>query len=302
MDLLNAYLIQSAIQAMTPVLLAAMCGVLCARVGVFNMAIEGQILLSAFAAVVGSYYMHSAVAGVVFAVIVAMSFSTILAFGATSFRGDVVIISLAMNLLAAGLTAYLLRTVFHVAGTFADPGIVGIGKVRAPWVRSIPGLNLIIWGQSVITFISWGALVLVSVILAKTPLGLRIRGIGEMPSAAETLGVNAQRYQQITVLLAGGLTGLAGAQLSLGSVTVFSENMSAGRGWIALVAVMLGRYSPVGAGAACVLFAFADAVGLRLQSRGLPNQLTDIAPYVATLIALAGSHHKFSSRSRANIA
>jgi simple sugar transport system permease protein len=122
--------------------------------------------------------------------------------------------------------------------------------------------------------------------LFRTPVGLRLRGVGEQPDAAETLGVDVHRYQIVTVLLSGTILGLAGAQLSLGSVSVFSENMSSGRGWIALVAVMLGRYHPVYAGAACVLFGLADAVGLRLQAKGLPNQLTDIAPYVVTLVAL----------------
>ncbi len=112
----------------------------------------------------------------------------------------------------------------------------------------------------------------------------------KQPDAAETLGVDVNRYRIATVLVSGALCGLAGAQLSLGAVTVFAEDMTAGRGWIAVVAVMLGRSHPLYSAAACALFGFADAVGLRLQGQGLPNQLTDIAPYVATLVALAISH------------
>lgn len=292
MDLFNAYLVQSAVQAMTPILLASMCAVLCARVGVFNMAIEGQLLVGAFSAVAASYFFHSAVAGVIAAVVFTSIFSSILAFGATKLRGDVVVISLAMNLFAAGLTSYLLKAMFDVTGAFSDPGIVGIGKIRIAWLRQVPIIGAIAWGQSAITYLSWVVLAAVSVVMFRTPLGLRIRGIGEQPEAAESLGINASRYQQLTVMCAGAICGLGGAQLSLGTVTVFSENMSAGRGWIALVALMLGRYNPIATGAACVLFAFADAMGLRLQSEGLPNQLTDIAPYVVTLIALAASHHR----------
>jgi simple sugar transport system permease protein len=290
MDLFNAYLVQATIQSMTPILLAAMCGVLCARVGVFNMAIEGQILVAAFCAVAGSYYFHSAAMGILIAVSASAIFSAILAFGATTLRGDVVIIALAMNLFAGGLTSYLLQTVFHVTGAFSDPGIVGLSKFRALWMRSVPLLGTVAWGQTAITYLSWGLVAMISWVLFLTPLGLRVRGVGEDADAAETLGVRADVIRQGTVVFAGALTGLAGAQLSLGTVTVFSENMSAGRGWIALVAVMLGRYNPLGAAAACILFAFADATGLRLQSRGLPNQLTDIAPYVVTLVALAISH------------
>jgi simple sugar transport system permease protein len=122
--------------------------------------------------------------------------------------------------------------------------------------------------------------------LFKTPIGLRIRGVGENPEAAVSLGVNVDRLQFLTVVLSGALVGLAGAQLSLGAVTLFSEDMTAGRGWIALVAIMLARDNPVGAAFACLLFGLTDALGLRLQSFGLPNQLATILPYVITLIAL----------------
>jgi simple sugar transport system permease protein len=150
--------------------------------------------------------------------------------------------------------------------------------------------------QSALTWVAWALTALISVVLFKTPVGLRLRGVGEQPDAAETLGVDVARYRIVTVLIAGALTGLAGAQLSLGAVSVFAEDMSAGRGWIAVVAVMLGRNNPLYAAAACVLFGFADALSINLQSRGLPNQLTDISPYVATLAALVISH---SRRTRA---
>src|SRR5271167_1656165 len=192
-----------------------------------------------------------------------------------------------MNLLASGLTAYLLRAMFDVSGTFSDPSIVGLSRIRVPALQAIPILG---WGFARQTAITWGAwvlVVIVTLLLFKTPTGLRLRGVGEEADAAETLGVDVRRYRVVTVLASGALVGLAGAQLSLGAVTVFAEDMTAGRGWIA---VMLGRGHPVYSAAACALFGFADAVGLRLQGQGLPNQLTDIAPYVVTLAALALSH------------
>jgi ABC-type uncharacterized transport system permease subunit len=146
--------------------------------------------------------------------------------------------------------------------------------------------------QSAVTWAAWALTALVSAVQFLTPVGLRLRGVGEQPEAASTLGVNVVRYRVIVVLVAGALVGLAGAQLSLGAVSVFAEDMSAGRGWIAVVAVMLGRNNPLYAAAACVLFGFADAIGVNLQSRGLPNQLTDIAPYVATLVALIITHRR----------
>jgi general nucleoside transport system permease protein len=298
-DFLTPFLMQSAVQAITPILLASLAGVLCGRVGVFNVALEGQMLVGAFAAVVGSYLSQSAWIGVLVGILATIAFSTILAYGATLFRGDPIVICIGMNLLASGLTAFLLRAMFGVSGTFADPSIVGLARIRMPALQAVPILG---WGFARQTPITWGAwvlVVIVAVLLFKTPIGLRLRGVGEQPDAAETLGVNVRRYRVVTVLASSALVGLAGAQLSLGAVTVFAEDMTAGRGWIAVVAVMLGRGHPVYSAAACALFGFADAVGLRLQGQGLPNQLTDIAPYVVTLAALAISHRK---RARVAIA
>jgi simple sugar transport system permease protein len=299
MDIITPFLMQSAVQAITPILLAALAGVLCGRVGVFNMALEGQMLIGAFAAVVGSYYLQSAFGGVVVAIVGAVVFSLILAYGATVFRGDPVVICIGMNLLASGLTAYLLRQMFGVSGTFQDPAIVGLDKIRIAAIQQIPVIG---WGfgrQTLLTWLAWILVVVIAIILFRTPLGLRLRGVGERPDAAEALGVNVRAYRVVTVLVAGAIVGLAGAQLSLGTVNIFSEDMSAGRGWIAVVAVMLARDNPLYAAAACVLFGFSDAFSIRLQSEGLPNQITDIAPYVVTLAALILTHRK---RSRAGLA
>jgi general nucleoside transport system permease protein len=286
------FLFQSAMQAITPILLASLAGVLCGRVGVFNLALEGQMLVGAFAAIVGSYFTQSALGGVAAAMAGAVAFSLVLAYGATVFRGDPVVIGIGMNLLASGLTAYLLRGTFGVSGTFSDPGIVGLGRIAIPPLIGVPVLGWAFGRQSALTWVAWALTALVSVVLFKTPVGLRLRGVGEAPDAAETLGVDIARYRVVTVLVAGALTGLAGAQLSLGAVSVFAEDMSAGRGWIAVVAVMLGRNNPLYVAAACVLFGFADALSINLQSQGLPNQLTDISPYLATLAALVISHRR----------
>jgi simple sugar transport system permease protein len=291
-SLFTPFLFQSTAQAITPILLAALAGVLCGRVGVFNLALEGQMLLGAFAAIVGSYFGHSALVGVGAGMAAAMAFSLILGCGATIFRGDPVVIGIGMNLLASGLTAYLLRVVFGASGTFSDPNVIGLGRITIPMLVGVPVIGWAFARQSAVTWAAWALTALISVVLFLTPVGLRVRGVGEEPEAAQTLGVDVVRYRILTVLVAGALTGLAGAQLSLGAVSVFAEDMSAGRGWIAVVAVMLGRNNPLYVAAACTLFGFADAIGVSLQSRGLPNQLTDIAPYVATLIALLISHRR----------
>jgi general nucleoside transport system permease protein len=296
--LFTPFLFQSAVQAITPILLAALAGALCGRVGVFNLALEGQMLVGAFAGVVGSYFAHGALAGVTAAMAAAVVFSLILAYGATIFRGDPVVIGIGMNLLASGLTAYLLTVVFGVSGTFSDPGIVGLGRITIAPLIGVPVLGWAFARQSALTWIAWALTAIISVVVFKTPVGLRLRGVGEQPDAAETLGVDVARYRIVAVLVGGALAGLAGAQLSLGAVSVFADDMSAGRGWIAVVAVMLGRNNPLYAAAACVLFGFADAISIHLQSLGLPNQLTDIAPYVATLAALVLSHRRRTRAAR----
>ena len=291
-SLFTPFLFQSAAQAITPILLAAVAGVICWRAGVFNLALEGQMLVGAFAAIVGSYFGHSAFAGVAAAMVSATIFSLILGYGATIFRGDPVVIGIGMNLLASGLTAYLLRVIFGVSGTFSDPGVVGLGRITIAGLAGVPLLGWAFARQSAVTWAAWALTALISVVQFRTPVGLRLRGVGEQPEAASTLGIDVVRYRIVAVLVAGALTGLAGAQLSLGAVSVFAEDMSAGRGWIAVVAVMLGRNNPLYAAAACVLFGFADAIGVNLQSHGLPNQLTDIAPYVVTLLALVITHRR----------
>ena len=292
MGFITPALVNSAVQAMTPILLAALAGVLCGRVGVFNMAMEGQLLVGAFGAVVGSYFLGSAFGGVAVAVAATVVFSLILAYGATLFRGDPVVICIGMNLLASGLTAFLLRQIFDVSGTFSDPAIVGLHHIRFDQIGAIPWLGWIFSRQTAVTWASWFLVAIVTIVMFLTPVGLRLRGVGEDASAAETMGVDVLRHRIVTVLVAGALAGLGGAQLSLGAVDTFSEDMSGGRGWIAVVAVMLGRNHPLWASLACVLFGAADSLSVRLQGEGLPNQLTDIVPYVVTLAALAISRRQ----------
>ena len=156
-SLFTPFLFQSTAQAITPILFAALAGVLCGRVGVFNLALEGQMLVGAFAAIVGSYFGHSALVGVAAGMAAAAVFSLILGYGATIFRGDPVVIGIGMNLLAAGLTAYLLRVVFGVSGTFSDPNVVGLGRITIPALVGVPVLGWAFGRQSALTFAALGA-------------------------------------------------------------------------------------------------------------------------------------------------
>ncbi|MFF2194056.1 ABC transporter permease [Streptomyces sp. NPDC058157] len=268
---LDLDLFPSVLRALTPILLTALGGAICERAGVFNIGLEGMMLIGCFSAVATSWFTGSPWLGVAAAALAAAAYSLILAVGAVTLRGDAVVLGVAMNLLALGLTGFLLRTVLGVRGTFDDPGLTGLP---------------LIGGQSPLAYLSWAVAAFTAFMLTRHVWGLRLRGAGEAPDAAAALGVSPATYRYGAVLASGVLCGLAGAQLALGNVTLFSENMTAGRGWIAVVAVMLGRATPVGVLLAALLFALTEAVGFRLQGLGLPQQATDAAPYAVTLAAL----------------
>lgn len=276
--MIDAALFASALGALTPILFAALAGALCQRAGVFNISLEGTMLVGAFAGVAGSWYTGNAWLGVLTAMVAGTAYSLILAVGHVSLGGDAIVLGVAINLLAVGLTSFLIRTVFGTRGTFSDPTLQGLGTV----LDGVP----VVGGHSLLVYLSWLAVPALAVVLYRHPWGLRLRGVGERPEAAASLGVSVTRYRYGVILAGGALCGLAGAQLALGNVTLFSENMTAGRGWIAVVAVMLGRALPYGVLAAAVLFGLAEAFGFRLQGIGLPQQATDAAPYVVTLLAL----------------
>ncbi|MFE5242928.1 MULTISPECIES: ABC transporter permease [unclassified Streptomyces] len=283
---LDSDLLFSALRALTPILLAALGGAICERAGVFMIGLEGMMLMGCFTAVTVSWFSGSPWLGVLVAALAAAAYSLILAVGTVTLKGDAVVLGVAMNLLAVGLTGFLLRTTFGVQGTFDDPALAGLGTVDLPGIASIPFVGPALSGHSALVYFSWIAVPVAAVLLFRHPWGLRLRGVGETPDAAATLGVSPARYKYAAILVSGVLCGLAGAQLALGNVTLFSENMTAGRGWIAVVAVMLGRAAPVGVLLAGLLFGIAEAAGFRLQGLGLPQQATDAAPYAVTLVAL----------------
>lgn len=269
--IIDLALLESVLRALTPVLLAAFGGLLCEKVGVFNISLEGFLLVGCFAAVTGSWFSGSPWVGVIAAMVAGGLMALILAVPAISFGADPIIVGLAINLLSVGLTSFLLRTVFGVRGTFQDPALTGLPQIA---------------GQSPLTYLAWLLVPILVVLFNRTVLGFRMQGVGESEPAARSLGVKTTRLRYGAVITSGVLCGLGGAQLALGNVVLFAENMTAGRGWVAVVVVMLGRALPIGTLVAGLVFAVTEAVGYRLQGKGLPSQFTTAAPYLITLIAL----------------
>lgn len=291
--LLDAALLDSVMRALIPILLAALGGLICERAGVFQISLEGLMLIGAFAAVAGSFAAGSATIGVLTAASAGALVSLVLAYGNVTRGGDAIVLGVAINLLALGLTSFLIAQLFGVRGVFQDPGIVGLPRLVVPVLSDIPVIGSAFFRLSALGYL---ALVLVPVLwvwLFRSATGTRLRGVGERPDAAATLGIDPTRTRYLAVAASGVLAGLAGAQLSLGNVVQFSENMSSGRGWIAVVAVLLGRAHPVGVLGACLLFGVAEGIGFRLQGQGLPSQITDALPFVVTLIALAIARKRF---------
>ena len=278
-------LINGMIAAATPILLAALGGTLTFYAGIFNIAMEGMMLVGAFFAVIGSYYFSSWVIGILFAILSAIAMAGIFVLFSVILKTDEFVTGIGLNLFALGTTTYLLRQIFKVKGAFAGPGIVPVPRVDIPLIEDIPVLGQILSGHNLIVYLTFLITIAVSYLVFKTRFGLRLRAAGYNSTCLDTSGVPASGVRIASLLFCGVLCGLAGAYLSLGYVTLFSENMSAGRGWISLAAVILVNGNPLGIAAISLIFGFSDGLGLFLQ-RVLPSQFTSMVPYIATLIAL----------------
>ena len=292
-QLFDAALLDSVVRASVPILLAAIGGLICERAGVFQISLEGTMLVGAFTGVSVSYVSGNAYVGVLGAIAGGLATSSLLAVGHVSRKGDPIVIGIAINLLAAGLTGFLLPQFFDLRGVFRDPAIVGLEKYEIPLLADIPVVGNGLFDMTLAGYLSFVLVPVVWIMLFRTAVGLRLRGVGENPAAAHTRGVPVTTYQYAAVATSGLLAGLAGAQLALGNVVQFAENMTAGRGWIAVVAVLLGRAHPFGVLAACLLFGFAEGLGFRLQGNGFAVQVTDALPWVATLLALVIARRRF---------
>lgn len=270
----------------TPLLLAALGGALCERAGVFNIALEGFILVGAFAAVVGSYASGSSFVGVLSACLGGVLMGLIFAEFSVRQRADAIVVSVALNLLALGVTTFLLRAVIGVSGAFRDTSIVGIDSIDVPGLSQLPFVGPLFSSQSPLFILALVFVPLLQIMLTRHRFGLRLRAAGEQPDALLAGGVSVLRIRTLALMACGALCGLAGAQLSISNVNLFVENMSAGRGWIAVVAVLLTRGRPWPLLFIAVLFGFTDTVSFRFQGLGLPQQFTDAMPYLMTLLAL----------------
>jgi general nucleoside transport system permease protein len=286
-EVLNAGLIASTLVYATPLAYAALGGIFSERSGVVNIGLEGMMLMGAFFGIWGADWSGSWVVGLLVAMAAGGLTAFVHAVFAVHLRADQIVTGTAINFLALGITGYLFIDIYGDNGTPSSVSMVP--NVNIPGVESWSYIGAAIGQLNLMTWLVFGLLVLTEVFLFRTALGLRIRAVGEHPLAADTVGIPVFRLRYGSVILSGMLAALGGAYLSIGFVGSFAQNMTAGRGFIALAAVIFGKWRPYGAFAACLLFGFASGIADRLQSvAGVSVNLLSTLPYVLTLVALVG--------------
>ena len=279
-------LFQNTIRNATPVLLAALGGLFTEHAGIMNIGMEGMILIGAFTSVVFSFTFMSASMGVLAAVLVGILIGLFFALFVVKLKSDEFIIGMTINTFASGLTIFLLRSVFGKVGTWTDTRIVGLEPIEIPLIKDIPVLGDILSGYSLFVYVSWILVFAVWFFLYRTPYGFWVRAAGEHPEALETAGISPVRMKVISSVLCGIFCGFAGAHLALGFLNCFTEGMSASRGFIAFGCVVFGMANPPKVFGAALLFGFLQALAMRMQSLGVPSDLTLAVPYLATVLML----------------
>ncbi|MBA2635045.1 MAG: ABC transporter permease [Chloroflexi bacterium] len=270
----------------TPILLAALGGAINRQGGIVNIGLEGKMLAGAFAAVVVSWQTGSVVLAVLAAMLagalVALPFSLLV----TRLGANEIIVGFGLNIVVAGLLGYLLPVVFDVFGTLAPADLARLPRITIPVVDGIPIIGRVLSGRDPVTYLAWLTIPLTAWFLYRTRWGLRLRASGADREAAEAAGIRALRWRDASSVVAGIFAGLAGAQLAIGVVALFSTTMTGGRGFIALAAFYFGAARPWPTAAAAFLFGFFDAAQVRLQGFGVPVQLVQTLPYVVVVIVL----------------
>jgi simple sugar transport system permease protein len=268
----------------TPLLIASLGLVFSANAGIVNIGTEGFMLVGALMGCVGSYWTGSALGGALIAMVSTLLFSAVFAFFVLKLHGDQTVVGTAINVFASGLTITVNRIVFNTGGV---PVIATFEANPIPLLSKIPVID-VLFNQSVVCYLAFIAVPVVWYIMKKTHIGLEVRSVGENPRASDTLGINVIGTRWWTILLSGLLAGLAGSYMSMGQLSFFTEDMVAGKGFMALAVVVLGSYSAFGVLGASLIFGAGMALQYRLQaaSTGIPYQIITMLPYVITLIAV----------------
>ena len=289
-DIINLSLLASMVRLSTPLILAALGGMYSERGGVINIALEGIMLAGAFTAAAVTERTGNPWIGLVAAAGAGLLVALIHAVASIEFKADQVVVGTAINILFLGVPALVSGAIYASTGSTPSlPRDQTLPDWNIPLIEKIPVINVILSGHKPIVYLAFALVPVSYYVLFRTRFGLRLRAVGENPEAADTAGVSVARMRYAGVLLSGLLAALGGAYLSIGQNSLFTRNMTAGRGFIALAALILGKWHPVGAFLACLLFGIAEAISIRMQGVvDIPVQWIQIIPYVLTLVVLAG--------------
>ncbi len=276
-----------------PISFAALAGVLSERAGVINMGLEGMMLMGSFFSVVGSYYSGSAWVGLLVGMLAGLVMGLIHAVVTIGFKCEHLISGVGLNILAEGLTVVLLQIIWNTKGK--STSVAGLGKVTIPGLKEIPVIGDIFGSLSPLFYILVVAVIGFTFLIYRTRFGLRMRVIGDNPEMAGSMGIDVYRIQFICVALSGVLAAMGGAYLSIGDINMFSKDMVAGRGYIAMAMVILGNWHPAGAALSGLIYGLAQSLQIRLQGTfAIPAQLVQMLPYLITILVL------FLARKRQN--
>lgn len=272
------------LQLSVPIVLGALCGTIAERGGVILLGVEGMMLLGAFAGVAGSFFTGSAFAGVLVSILAGAFFGWIYALFCLKWKAHQSVVGVGINLFASGITAVLLKAIWHTEG-MSDP-VEAISNLTVPVLCDIPVIGALFKNQSPYLYIMFLIVAGVWILFYRTKYGLRYRAIGDQPHAVQTAGVNVNRYRYIAMMAAGAIAGLAGSYLSLSQNNLFVTDMVAGRGFMGLAANIFGGWQPLGSLGAGMVFAIAQAARFYLTEFSIPSQLVQMLPYVITLLIL----------------
>ena len=282
-------LLSGALALSVPLVFGALCGVVCERSGIVNIAIEGQLLGGAFlAAVVGSLT-SSAYLGMIAAPIAGALVGVLLVFFAVRYWVDQIIVGVVLNVLVVGVTSFLFSTVLTEDKATWNAN-QRLPELPIPLLSEIPVIGPVLFRQTLLVYIMYAAVILLQIFVFRSRWGLRMRAVGEHPKAADTVGIKVNRTRVINTIFGGAIAGLGGAFFTVGSGLAFGKEMSAGQGYIALAAMILGKWNPTGAVAAALLFGFSKNLGNVLSTIGstVPSEFLLMLPYAVTIFAVAG--------------
>ena len=270
----------------TPILIASVGSCFSHKIGTFNIAYECFMLFGAFFAAYGSWLTGSPAVGALCATLSGVVLAAVFGIFVFHLNANPMIVSIALNLGAWAVTTLLLTVIWGVRGTFISPDIISFKPLNLPMPGSLAYLGEIFGNHIILVYMAYVMVFAAAVLMYRTSFGLRIRGIGINSIAAETAGINVLRYKWAALIIMGASVGFSGAYLSLSGLNSFSENMTAGRGFIAFASTLVGDGNPLICGAIAVIFVYADALTLTLTSLGYPTQLTKMLPYLAVLLVL----------------